>query len=424
VEILIIGVSFLVLTLLGMPVFLAMGISGTAGIIAIRGTDSLVDVPLFAYQGLNSFVLVAVPLFVLTGTLMHEVGASDRLLNFARVLVGRTPHAMGLAVIAACAIFAAISGSSVATAATMGLVALPALAKDGYSDGDRGSLLAAGGTLGILIPPSIAMIIFGVLTEQSIGQLFIAGLLPGLLLALIFAVVLALTVRPAPRGTPTPFTVKGRALLAASWVLLLPIGIIVLIYTGWATATEVAGIAVAYVALLGFVVYRNLGVTKLVSAFRTALFTSSMILLLIMFGQVLTRALTLARVPQQVAELVATSDVSPFLTFSLMLLAYLLLGMVLEATSMIIVTIPIFYPISQVLGIEPLAFGVIVVLAMEVAQITPPVGINLYVVSGVGEIPFQRMIRRIIPYVLAMLTLAYAVYFFPWLATWLPGLMS
>lgn len=423
-DFLIIAGCFLVLTLLGMPVFLSMGIAGTAGIVAIRGSDSLVDVPLFAYQGLNSFVLVAVPLFVLTGTLMHEVGASERLLTFARVLVGRTPHAMGLAVIAACAVFAAISGSSVATAATMGLVALPALQKDGYSGGDRGSLLAAGGTLGILIPPSIAMIIYGVLTQQSVGRLFIAGLLPGILLALLFAVVLALTARPAPKGVPTSWSAKGSALLAAGWVLALPVGIVGLIYTGWATATEVAGVAVAYVAFLGAVVYRNLGPRRLVSAFRTALLTSSMILLLIMFGQVLTRSLTLARVPQKVADLVAGSDVAPLLTFSLMMLAYLVLGTVLEATSMIIVTIPIFFPISQVLGIDPIAFGVIVVLAMEVAQITPPVGINLYVVSGVGNIPFQQMITRIVPYVLALLTLAYAVYFFPPLATWLPGLMS
>lgn len=423
-EFLIIAGCFAVLTLLGMPVFLSMGISGTAGIVAVRGSDSLVDVPLFAYQGLNSFILVAVPLFVFTGTLMHEIGASERLLNFARVLVGRTPHAMGLAVIAACAVFAAISGSSVATAATMGLVALPALAKDGYTPGDRGSLLAAGGTLGILIPPSIALIIYGVLTEQSVGQLFIAGLLPGILLALLFAIVLAVTARPAPAGTATPWTEKGSALVKAVWVLALPLGIVVLIYTGWATVTEVAGIAVAYVALLGFLVYRNLGPARLTAAVRTAILTSSMILLLIMFGQVLTRSLTLARVPQKVADLVASAEVAPLLTFSLMILAYLLLGTVLEATSMIIVTIPIFFPISQVIGIDPIAFGIIVVIAMEVAQITPPVGINLYVVSGVGNIPFQQMIRRILPYVLALLTLAYVVYFFPSLATFLPDLMT
>ncbi|MCW2681273.1 MAG: C4-dicarboxylate transporter, DctM subunit [Frankiales bacterium] len=423
-DFLIIGGCFLVLTLLGMPVFLAMGIAGTAGIVAIRGTDSLVDVALFSYQGLNSFTLVAVPLFVLTGTLMHEIGASDRLLNFARVLVGRTPHAMGLAVIAACAVFAAISGSSVATAATMGLVALPALQKDGYSPGDRGSLLAAGGTLGILIPPSIAMIIYGVLTEQSVGKLFIAGLLPGILLALLFAIVLAITSRPAPMGEATTWSAKGGAFVAAIWVLALPLGIIALIYTGWATATEVAGIAVAYVALLGFLIYRNLGMRRLTSAFRTALLTSAMILLLIMFGQVMTRALTLARVPQKVADLVAGADVAPLLTFTFIILAYLILGTVLEATSMIIVTIPIFFPISQLIGIDPIAFGVIVVIAMEVAQITPPVGINLYVVSGVGDIPFQTMIRRIVPYVLALIVLAYSVYFFPGLATWLPNLMS
>lgn len=422
-EFLAIVLVFAVLAVLGLPVFLAMGISGATGIVLVRGFERMADVPAFTYQGVSSFVLVAVPLFVLTGTLMHVTGASERLLGFVQRAAGRMPHALGLAVIGACAVFSAISGSSVATAATMGVVALPALAKKGYTPGQRGTLLAAGGTLGILIPPSIALIIYGVLTEQSVGRLFIAGILPGVALAVVFGIVLAITVRPAIRGEASPIADKARGLLVVLPTLGLPVLIIFLIYTGLATPTEVAGIAVLYVVVLGLI-YRRLGLAAAVEAFRSALLSSAMIMMLIAFGSLLTRSLTLVRVPQEMAAWVSEANVSPFLTFSLMIGIYLLLGAVLEATSMIILTIPIFFPIATAIGIDPLVFGVIVVLAMEVAQITPPIGINLYVVSGVGNIPFERMIRPAIPYVVAMLVMIFAIYFMPDIALWLPGLMN
>lgn len=422
IEFLIILGIFAVFAILGLPVFMSMGLAGAAGIVLVRGLDSVQDVPAFTYQGLNSFVLVAVPLFVLTGTLMHVTGASERLLDFVRVATGRVPHALGLAVIGACAVFSAISGSSVATAATIGLVALPALAKEGYGAGERGAVVAAGGTLGILIPPSIALIIYGVLTEQSVGRLFIAGMLPGLALVVVFAVVLALTVRPAIRGTASASRAKLRSLLRVLPTLGLPVLIISLIYTGLATPTEVAGIAVVYVAVLA-ALYGKLGFRQLTSAFSSALLSSAMILMLIAFGSVLTRSFTLVRVPQQMATWVAEADVQPLITFTMIIGIYLILGAVLEATSMIIITIPIFFPIAVTLGIDPLAFGVIVTLAMEVAQITPPIGINLYVVSGVGKIPFEEMIRPAMPFVLAMLAMIYLVYFFPSIALWLPSFM-
>ncbi len=411
---------FAVLVIIGMPVFLCMAAAGTVGLVLLRGADALADVPYFVYLAEGNYLLVAVPLFVLTGTLMHEIGASKHLFDFARDLVGRVPHALGFAVLGSCAIFAAISGSSVATAATIGLVALPALKDAGYAPGDRGAVVAAGGTLGVLIPPSIVMILIGVLTDQSIGRLFIAGILPGIALTLAFAAALAIFVRPAIVGDPVAMKEKLASTRRAFFTLLLPLVIIASIYTGVATATEAAGLAVVFVVLLGLLVYRNLSPRLVLRAVTSALATSTMILMLIAFGDLMTQALTLARVPQTLSTAITEADLAPFVVFTIIIAAYVVLGMVLEATSMVIVTVPILFPVALAIGMDPIAFAVIVVLAMEMGQITPPVGINLFVVSGVGGIRFQDMVRRIPPYFLALLVMCYIVYFFPGLATWLP----
>ncbi len=423
VETLIVLGVFAVLVALGMPVFGAMGAAGATGVVVIRGVDRLGDISFFLYDGLANYLLVAVPLFVLTGTLMHEIGASRDLFAFAADLVGRVPHALGIAVLATCAVFAAISGSSVATAATVGLVALPAMRRQGYQDSQGGAIVAAGGTLGILIPPSIAMIIFGVLTEQSIGQLFIAGILPGLLAVVVFTAALFVFVRPAIAGEQVSLKAKLRSLVASLPVLVIPGVVVAAIYTGATTATEAAALAVALTVALGALVYRNLSWSRMRNALAAALGSSAMILALITFGELFTHALTLARVPTMVSQALADSSLPTIATFSLMIVVYVVLGMVLESTSMLIVTVPIFFPVAQAIGLEPLAFGAIAVLAMEMGQITPPVGINLFVVSGVGDIGFGTLAKRVVPYFLALLALIYLVYFFPGVATWLPSRM-
>ena len=423
-ESLIIIAVFALLAASGMPIFLSMGAAGTIGVLFIRGSDSITDIPFFLYQGLDDYLLVAVPLFVLTGTLMHEIGASQRLFDFARAIVGRVPHALGMAVLGSCAVFAAISGSSVATAATIGLVALPSLAEQGYAPGARGAVVAAGGTLGILIPPSIAMIIIGVLTQQSIGQLFIAGIVPGFLMVIGFALALLIFVRPAITGVPVPFREKAASFGRASFTLLVPLLIIASIYTGVTTPTEAAGFAVVFVLVLGLFIYRSLTLAKFVRAVALAIASSAMILMLIEFGVVMTRSLTLARVPQLLASTIAEASLAPIVIFSLVIATYVVLGMVLESTSMIIVTVPILFPLVPLMGLEPISFAVIVVLAMEMGQITPPVGINLFVVSGVGNIRFEHLARSIVPYFLALLAMCYIIYFFQDLATWLPRLMQ
>ncbi|TXL72310.1 TRAP transporter large permease [Vineibacter terrae] len=414
---------FFVLILAGMPIFGAMGTASLAGVMLLGESDTpLLNLALTIYQTLGNFLLIAVPLYIYAGTLMEVAGLNEKLFKFARVWVGRVPGGLGVATVVACAIFAAICGSSVATAVTIGLVAFPALVKGGYKPPFSGALIAAGGTLGILIPPSIAMIIFGVLTEQSIAQLFVAGALPGVLLAALMALYTMFFSKVA--ADPEPITWKERIAVTreAIWVLLLPVGVLASIYSGLATATEVAALAVVYVIAVGLWT-RTLTRAHFVDATLRATRTSVMIFMMIAFGQALTEFFTLTGLPQLVVDLVAQAGLGFVAVVTLMVLIYILLGTFLEATSMLLVSVPIMFPLAKSIGMHPLAFAVFVVLAVEVAQIHPPFGINLYALSGVGKVHIGRMSISVIPYVIMMIGMMFAIAFFPGIATWLPGTM-
>jgi C4-dicarboxylate transporter DctM subunit len=311
----------------------------------------------------------------------------------------------------------------VATAATIGLVAIPILNQNGYPPGRSGALIAAGGTLGILIPPSIALLLYGVLTDQSIGALFVAGVVPGIALATLMAIY-TIVINPRDPGVKKPGAREiMQATLKAGPILLLPILIFYGIYSGLATATEVAALAVLYTVVIGFA-SRTLNLHKLYKAGLAATHASVMIFMLVAFGALLTHFLTVTRVPQLLTEMIAGSGLGYFGTVSLMILFYIVLGMFLEALSMMLITIPILYPVAMSIGMNPLAFGIFVVLAIEIAQITPPVGINLFTVSQIGKVPFERIIRSIVPYVVMAVLMMYAIAYWQELATWLPQTMD
>lgn len=415
---------FLLLIAAGMPVFLAMGTSALAGTFVANGPDMLLtNLALDAYSSMDTFVLVAIPLYVFAGCLLEATGLSRKLFDFAGMLCAPLRGGLGVATVIACSIFAAISGSSVATAATIGLVALPIIAEHGYSRPESGALIAAGGTLGILIPPSIPLIIFGLMTDQSIGALFVAGVVPGLALAAMMAIY-TMGSSKLPRSEVTyTWAERWRIVRDAGMVLGLPVLVFVGIYTGLATATEVAALAVFYILALG-VVTRTLTFAKLVPATMATLRSTVMIFVLVAFGAIMTALFTTSGVPQALVSAIQSTALSPLLVFTLMVLVYLVLGMFLEALSMMVVTVPLLYPVATALGIPPLAFGVMVVLAVEAAQITPPVGINLFTVAKIGEVPFGQMARAIVPYVGLLLAMIYLVYFFPEIATWLPSTMN
>jgi C4-dicarboxylate transporter DctM subunit len=411
---------FLGLVALGFPVFVAMGLSGFAGAALLGNTDGLLqNAALSLYQTFSQFDLVAVPLYILVGTLMERARLSDKLFAFARVWFGQARGGLGVATIAACAMFAAISGSSVATAATIGVVALPALSGGGYKPAFSGGMIAAGGTLGILIPPSIAMIVFGIITEQSIAALFISGVVPGLLLATVFAIYVSLFAGVAPDFVSMSLGERLRLSVKAAGAVLLPVVIFVALYSGLATPTEVAALAVAYVLLFGLST-GSLEAGSIWEAGVVAARTTVMIFLLIGFGRIFTEFFTLTNVPQELTHLVTQSGLPTFVVITLVIGVLLTLGMFLESLSMMLVTVPILFPVMKALGVEPLAFGVFMVLAVEAALITPPVGMNLFTICTIGKLDFGRISREIVPYVAMLVAMMYLVIYMPQLATWLP----
>lgn len=417
-------VLFLACLACGVPVFAAMGLSAVVGGYFLGGSaDLFQDAAISAYNALNSFVLLAVPLYILAGTLLEQTGLSVRLFTFASSLVSGIRGGLGVATVIACSIFAAISGSSVATAATIGLVAIPVLASNGYPLERAGGLIAAGGTLGILIPPSIALILYGVLTDQSIGALFVAGVIPGVTLACLMALY-TIAINPRdPNGSNPSVSDIVKATVDAGPILLLPILIFAGIYTGIATATEAAALAVVYIVVIGLG-SRTLGWKQFARAGLSAAHASVMIFMLVAFGALMTHFFTVTGLPQTITTLIAQSGLGFFGTVTLMVMFYLILGMFLEALSMMLITIPILFPVAKAVGIEPLAFGVFVVLAIEAAQITPPVGINLFTISQIGKVPFHSMARAIVPYVALLVLMMYLVVYWQELATWLPRTMD
>ena len=416
-------ILFLAFVALGVPVFAAMGLGGLVGMLLIGETPHLAQAAaLTISKAFSGFVLVAVPLYILVGTLMEQAGFSDRLFDFAKKWVGQLSGGLGVATVAACALFAAISGSSVATVATIGLVSFPALTANGYDRDFSGALIASGGTLGILIPPSIAMILYGVIAEQSISALFMAGIVPGIVLSLMMAIYTSFVARNIV--SPERYSLKERLEVTyrAGWVLVLPVLILAGIYSGFATPTEAAALAVAYVLVLGLAT-KALDWTKIKRATLKAVSTTVMIFMLLGFGRYLTEFFTLSGLPDAIVGVATEFGLSKIAVILAMIVLFLVLGTVLEAMSMMLIAVPILFPITQAVGIHPLAFGVFVVLAIEAAQITPPIGINIFTIASIGKIDIRRIALQILPFLAMIVALMLAVVLFEDLATWLPGTM-
>ncbi|MGN2391414.1 TRAP transporter large permease [Pelomicrobium sp. G1] len=407
--------------LLSIPVFISMGLAAFIGFVMVKGIDlAIASFGDIVWQSASIFELVAIPLFIFTGVLVEKIEAGRDLFDFAKAWVGNVPNSLGAATILACGVFAAISGSSIATAATVGIVAIPLLLQERYSQAQAGGFCAGGGTLGIIIPPSIPFILYGVITETSIGKLFIAGILPGILMMSLFMLYVVLASRPriVVRHTPSPGQ-RREAARRGIGILLLPIVIIAAIYTGLFTPTEVGALSAVYVLLLGFV-QRRLTWRRFLDASSTATRTTCMLLMLVVFGQYFAHFLTFEQVPQTIAGWITAYDAGPFVTVTLMILVYLVLGMFLESAAMLLISIPIFFPIAMHVGMDPITFGVFACIAMEIAQISPPVGINLYTIHGVSRIPLWNLAKGAAPFLLIQLGMLYVVYYFPALSLWLP----
>lgn len=429
VDVLIGFIVMMGLLLAGLPVATVMVAMGVAGGMILYGPVLLKSMGPVLWGTSNEPVLTAIPLFILLGELLLRSGLADRMYGTLALWLGRLPGGLLHTNIGCCSLFAATSGSSVATAATVGTVALPALTERQYRPSRALGSLAAGGTLGILIPPSVNLLVYGSLASVSVGQLFIAGIIPGILLTLLFMAFIAAQDILSPGGAfedaHVPWDVKLKALrhlIPAATVFSIVMGSI---YLGIATPTESAALAV--IVALGFVAAEGkLSMAFLDTCFRKTAKTTGMILLIIVAAFTLNVTLALGGITGVMSAWVRSLGLTPVELLFVLMVFYLILGMFMDVLSMQVLTIPIVVPIITAAGIDPVWFGIFVVLMCELGMITPPVGMNLYVVQGVrgDKGAFTDVIYGAVPYAMLMLLFTSALILWPAIATWLPEVVG
>ena len=418
-------VALLVLVLAAVPVAAVLGLL-SLGLdeVFMRGRLSRA-MGEFVWDQQKNFLLIAIPLFILMGEIILRSGIAQRMYSAVALWLNWLPGGLMHANIASCAIFAATSGSSVATAATIGTVAVPEIERRGYNERLFLGSIAAGGTLGILIPPSINLILFGFITDTSVPELFIAGIIPGLVLSGLFllAILIACIFRPEWGGerTRTTWGERFRSLVDLGPPLVLIIGVMGSIYGGWATATEAAAVGVVFALLLA-AFFRALSFQMLLTAFEGTMRITAMIMLIIMAAVFLNFILGFIGVTQALIQFIDDLGWTPLQTMIALVIFYLILGMFMETLSMMLTTVPVVFPIVVAMGYDPVWFGILVIVLMETALITPPIGVNLYVVQGIRARPgpFGDVAWGALPFVLMMIAMVFLLIAFPQIALYLP----
>ncbi|MBU2532652.1 MAG: TRAP transporter large permease [Alphaproteobacteria bacterium] len=426
-----IAVAFIIMLaimLIGMPIAAVMLLMGAVGGVLAFGWPLVDSMGPVMWSVMNENLLTAIPLFILLGELMLRSGMADRMYSALSLWLERLPGGLLHTNIGASALFAATSGSSVATAATIGTVAMPALNERGYDKAKSLGSIAAGGTLGILIPPSVNLLIYGSLSETSIGQLFIAGIIPGLLLTGLFMAYIALTNKVDPASAAAqrqvPLGDKLRALIALVPPTIIFLIVMGSIYMGIATPTESAALGV--VAALIIVAFNGqLSVAFFSRCFVQTARTTGMVLLIVLSAFALNVTLSLTGVAQTTTAWVTSLGISTTALLLLLIVFYLLLGMFMDVLSMMVLTIPIAVPVVVAAGVDPVWFGIFIILMCELGMVTPPVGMNLYVVQGIRTDggPFLDVIRGALPFTLIMIGFTLFLIAVPEVATWLPRTM-
>lgn len=418
----------LALLILRIPVAFAMFAVGFVGIAVLNGLPSAMS--LLASETFtlaSSAELVVVPLFILMGNVASATGMSGRLYDAAYAIIGSVKGGLASATIIGCGGFAALSGSSVASALTMGKVSLAEMARFNYDPRLSTGAVAAGGTLGILIPPSTGFVIYAILTQQSIGRLFLAGVLPGLLLLSLFVLLITVLcwLRPAlgPAGPITTLQEKTRAFAGAISIL----GVILLtiggIYTGIFSPVEAAAVGAALMIVLGALV-RKLTLATLWQAARDSVVTTATVMLILISAHLLNPFLALSHIPQALGAFLNGLDLSDLMVLSLILACYLVLGCFIEGFAMLVLTMPIFFPVITQLGFDPIWFGVLVVVTLEMGLISPPVGVNVFIVKSVArDVPLGDIFVGVLPFWCAMLAALALLVAFPDIALYLPNTM-
>jgi len=412
------------LMLVGVPVAVSLGSSTLVTALMFTNFD-LMGVPSRVFDGLDQYTLMAIPMFILAGGFLSKGSASSRIIEFAKSVVGHLPGGLPIAAIFASVIFAAVSGSSPATVVAIGSVMYGAIKEAGYPTKYAIGTIATAGSLGILIPPSIVFIVYGVTADQSIGKLFMAGVVPGLLIGFMLMLVTYLGAKRLgfKRTKMAPFKVRLKKFKEAFWALMLIILIIGGIYGGIFTPTEAAAASAFYAFFISFFVYRDMKFKDIYKVVLDSAMTSSMIFFIIANAMIFSFFLTDQSIPQYITNLIIQAHVGPIVFLMIVNVLLFVMGQFMEPSSVVMITVPLLLPIATALGINPIHLGVIMVINMEIGMITPPVGLNLFVASGITGLSLQEVVVASLPWALTILVGLLLITYIPIISLWLPNLM-
>lgn len=418
--------TLFILLIVSVPIGICLGLATMIVMIFVDGTPPIVLLARSVVTGADSFPLIAVPLFILAGDLMQHGGMSRRLVGFANALIGHIRGGLAYVNVLACVFFAAISGSSPATVAAIGSNMIPEMEKVGYSRNFSGALTASSGMIGVMIPPSIPFIIYGVTAEVSIGKLFLAGVIPGVLFALMFMLIARILLRndsvAQQSSTPTKRPGVWQSFRSSIWALLVPGIILGGIYSGIFTPTEAGAVAVVYAAIIGIFVYGDITIKDLPEILAGSAKTSGTILILVIMATAFGRLITLAQIPANLANTITSLSDNPIVILLLINLLLLVIGMFMETISSIIIMTPILLPVAVALGVDPIVFGVILTVNLAIGFCTPPLGVNLFVASSISKVSIENLSRAILPFFVGMLVLLMLVTYIPAISLALPSL--
>ncbi|HPK31962.1 MAG TPA: TRAP transporter large permease subunit [Ottowia sp.] len=409
---------------MGMPVAVALGLSSLVVILGFTH-DSLASLTLKMYETSEHYTLLAIPYFILGGTFLTTGGVARRMIRFANACIGHLRGGLAMASVMACMLFAAVSGSSPATVVAVGSIVIAGMVRAGYSKEFAAGVICNAGTLGILIPPSIVMVVYGATTETSVGKLFMAGVIPGILLGLLLMVAIywrarVLDLPRQPRASMSEVATAGRQSL---WGLMLIVIILGGIYGGVFTPTEAAAVAAVYAFFIAVFVYRDLKMKDVPHVLLESAKVTIMLMFIVANALLFAHVLTTERIPQAIAETIVGMGMAPWQFLLVVNLLLLVAGMFMEPTGVILILAPILFPIATRLGIDPVHLGIIMVVNLEIGMVTPPVGLNLFVTSGITNMSVAQVVRAALPWTLILLAFLAVVTYVPGITTFLPELL-
>lgn len=419
-------ISFFVFMLIGVPIAMSLGLS-TLFTMVIATDLPLGSIVTQAFTSLDSFSLLAIPLFILTGVLMKEGGVSERLLKLSDVLVGYLVGGLAIVTVLASMFFAAISGSGPATVAAIGSIMIPSMSERKYDKGFAAAVTASSGSIGVILPPSIPFIMYGVIGGVSIGGLFLAGIIPGLLIGIALMIVsyaIAKKKKFPTEGSFPTFKDVLKAINYSKWALLIPVVILGGIYSGFFSPTESAAVACIYALIVGVFIYKKLTLKKIYESLLEATLINIPVSIIISFSISFAYLLSVKRIPTIIAQFIAGISDNMIITMLIVSIFLLIVGMFIDTISSVVILTPILLPVAEAVGVDPIHFGVIMVVNLAVGYITPPLGVNLFVASHISKVSIERISKSLIPFILAMIVVIIIIIIFPKLSTYIPSISN